>query len=77
MCLRWGLARVVRIVAGQEMRGLVSWQNYLDWRESESGLSHFLFILNLSLTSNSLRIPPDALPDISVPTHNPCALAAN
>ncbi|KZT64696.1 hypothetical protein DAEQUDRAFT_678109 [Daedalea quercina L-15889] len=35
MCLRWGLARVIRIVKGQEVRGLVSYENYLEWREAE------------------------------------------
>lgn len=36
-CLRWGLARVVRIVGGMEVRGLVSWDQYLDFRDSEAG----------------------------------------
>lgn len=36
-CLRWGLARVVRIVGGQEVRGLLSWDHYLDFRDSEAG----------------------------------------
>lgn len=36
-CLRWGLARVVRIVGGQEVRGLISWEHYLDFRDSEAG----------------------------------------
>ena len=37
MCLRWGLARVVRIVGGQEVRGLLSYENYLEWRTAEAG----------------------------------------
>jgi len=36
-CLRWGLARVVRIVGGQEVRGLISWDHYIDFRDSEAG----------------------------------------
>lgn len=36
-CLRWGLARVVRIVGGQEVRGLIAWDHYLDFRDSEAG----------------------------------------
>ena len=41
-CLRWALARVVRIVGGQEVRGLISWDHYLDFRDSEAG-EHFRF----------------------------------
>jgi hypothetical protein len=37
MCLRWGLARVVRSVGGQDVRGLISWEHYTDFRESEAG----------------------------------------
>ena len=37
MCLRWGLARVIRSVGGQDVRGLVSWEHYVDFRESEAG----------------------------------------
>jgi hypothetical protein len=37
MCLRWGLARAVRIVSGLEVRGLLSYESYIDWRDSESG----------------------------------------
>lgn len=38
MCLRWGLARVVRIYGGQEVRGLLSYEMYEDWREAEAGM---------------------------------------
>jgi len=38
MCLRWGLARVIRSVGGQDFRGLVSWEHYVDYRESEAGM---------------------------------------
>lgn len=41
-CLRWGLARVVRIVGGQEVRGLLSWDHYLEFKDSEAGTSDFL-----------------------------------
>ncbi|KAF9483685.1 hypothetical protein BDN70DRAFT_873531 [Pholiota conissans] len=40
MCLRWGLARVIRSVGGQDVRGLVSWEHYVDFRESEAGLGY-------------------------------------
>jgi hypothetical protein len=37
MLLRWGMARVVRVVNGQEVRGLVGWEQYLEYKESEKG----------------------------------------
>jgi Domain of unknown function (DUF1708) len=37
MCLRWGLARVIRSVGGQDVRGLVSWEHYVHFRDSEAG----------------------------------------
>jgi hypothetical protein len=36
MCLRWGLARVVRHVAGQDVRGFIAWDYYIQFRDSES-----------------------------------------
>lgn len=48
MCLRWGLARVVRFVAGQEVRGLISWEHYNEFRDSEaSEYSYLLHVLRL------------------------------
>ncbi|KAJ6453990.1 hypothetical protein C8R45DRAFT_1038642, partial [Mycena sanguinolenta] len=35
MCLRWGLSRVVRVEAGREVRGLLSWAWYERWRVEE------------------------------------------
>ncbi|TFK24469.1 hypothetical protein FA15DRAFT_655895 [Coprinopsis marcescibilis] len=35
MCLRWGLARVIRSVGGQDVRGLVSYEQYIQFRDSE------------------------------------------
>jgi hypothetical protein len=40
MFLRWGLGRVVRIVGGQEVRGLLSYEIYTEWAESEAGAYH-------------------------------------
>lgn len=37
MVLRWGLARVVRVMNGQEVRGLIGWDVYLEWRSAEQG----------------------------------------
>ena len=37
MVLRWGLARVVRLVRGVETRGLITWDAYLTWRRYEQG----------------------------------------
>ena len=39
MTLRWGLARVVRWVGGHQVRGLVSYDAYSEWRDSEAGAS--------------------------------------
>jgi len=38
MMLRWGLARIIRIHGGQETRGIIAWEHYLRWRESEAGM---------------------------------------
>lgn len=43
MCLRWGLARVIRVVGGQEVRGLVSWDIYHDFCDTEAG-QHFFYV---------------------------------
>ncbi|KAI1786123.1 hypothetical protein LXA43DRAFT_1065348 [Ganoderma leucocontextum] len=40
MTLRWGLARAVRWVAGHEVRGLVSYEAYLLWRDAEAALNY-------------------------------------
>ncbi|KDR72869.1 hypothetical protein GALMADRAFT_73169 [Galerina marginata CBS 339.88] len=40
MCLRWGLARVIRSVGGQDVRGLVSWEQYVEFRDSEAALGY-------------------------------------
>lgn len=37
MCLRWGLARVVRSVGGHDVRGLIAWEHYTEFRDSEAG----------------------------------------
>ena len=37
MCLRWGLARAVRIVGALEVCGLLSYELYIDRRDSDSG----------------------------------------
>ncbi|KAG1745102.1 uncharacterized protein EDB91DRAFT_1220686 [Suillus paluster] len=36
MCIRWGLARVVRVVGGQAVRGLITWDHYTEFRDSEA-----------------------------------------
>ncbi|KAF8621948.1 hypothetical protein AX15_007381 [Amanita polypyramis BW_CC] len=36
MCLRWGLARVVRVSGGREVHGLIAWDHYVKFRESEA-----------------------------------------
>jgi len=42
MCLRWGLARAVRIVGGLEVRGLLNYEFYIEWKDTESGAPVFL-----------------------------------
>ncbi|KAF4588102.1 hypothetical protein EYR38_010067 [Pleurotus pulmonarius] len=50
MCLRWGLARVMRIQGGQEVRGLLPWDMYRQFKETEAASgyspSHFSTILD-------------------------------
>lgn len=40
MCLRWGLARVVRVYGGAAVRGLVAWEAYTEWAEREAQLNY-------------------------------------
>ncbi|TFK46303.1 hypothetical protein OE88DRAFT_1667926 [Heliocybe sulcata] len=59
MTLRWGLARLVRIHGGQEVRGLVAYEYYADWRDAEAALNypetHFeAFLSELTPTLGSL-----------------------
>ncbi len=35
MCLRWGLARILRVSGGNAVHGLISWDMYVGWSESE------------------------------------------
>ncbi|KAH8988261.1 hypothetical protein EDB86DRAFT_3065602 [Lactarius hatsudake] len=37
MFLRWGLARILRVSGGHAVRGLISWDMYVDWSEAELG----------------------------------------
>ncbi|KAI0681993.1 hypothetical protein BC835DRAFT_1424961 [Cytidiella melzeri] len=38
--LSWGLGRVVKIVGGQEVRGILSYEAYVDWAESEAASNY-------------------------------------
>lgn len=51
MCLRWGLARVVRIVRGSEVRGLLSYESYVEWREAEVGACCLFLFFSFELVS--------------------------
>jgi len=53
MCLRWGLARVIRSVGGQDVRGLVSYEHYTEFRETEAG--RYLYY---SLLFNMTKVVP-------------------
>ncbi|KAG6897989.1 hypothetical protein C0992_007943 [Termitomyces sp. T32_za158] len=35
MCLRWGFARAIRSVGGHDVRGLLAWDRYVEFRNSE------------------------------------------
>ena len=41
MCLRWGLARVLRVSGGNAVRGLLCWDAYVEWSEAELGRRFF------------------------------------
>lgn len=45
MCLRWGLARAVRYVGGQDLRGLLSWEQYHHFRDTEAGTPIYSFFV--------------------------------
>jgi hypothetical protein len=47
MCLRWGLARVLRVSGGNAVHGLISWDMYVEWSESEL-CGQFFFALSFS-----------------------------
>lgn len=55
MCLRWGLARVVRIMKGQEVRGLVPYESYVEWRDAEAGARSYRLVF-LPCTCHSPRV---------------------
>ena len=61
MLLRWGLARVLRVSGGHAVRGLISWDMYVDWSEAELGKSRRPMCLP------SMLIPPSS----SRLSHNP------
>ncbi|KAG8919332.1 hypothetical protein FRC02_001745 [Tulasnella sp. 418] len=52
MVLRWGLARLLRLYRGQEVRGVVEWDLYVQWREDEEALkfpaNHFPAFLSMA-----------------------------
>ncbi|KAG2148912.1 hypothetical protein DEU56DRAFT_971088 [Suillus clintonianus] len=61
MCIRWGLARVVRVVGGQAVRGLIAWDHYTEFRDSEAVQNyppkHFsTFLPPLSSTLRSILL---------------------
>ena len=42
---RWGLARVLRVSGGNAVHGLISWDMYVEWSESELCMFFFLRIV--------------------------------
>lgn len=71
MCLRWGLARVIRSVGGQDVRGFVSWEHYVEFRETESGTlssfpnNNFIFIEITELGYPSTHFATQFLPPLT------------
>jgi Domain of unknown function (DUF1708) len=65
MSLRWGLARVLRVCTGNAVRGLISWDTYVEWCEAEVGkrfplrclglLSIFISPYSVGLSGDSFR----------------------
>lgn len=37
MVLRWGLARLMRVVNGVYVRGMLEWDVYVQWKSDEEG----------------------------------------
>jgi len=71
MCLRWGLARVIRSVGGQDVRGLVSWEHYVGFRDSEIG-EYILIAAANSDAAAAQGYPPlhfatNFIPDLAPP----------
>jgi hypothetical protein len=57
MGLRWGLARVVRAVGGNAIRGLIAWEHYIEWADNEVGefpLFFFFFLFAPPLSALSV-----------------------
>lgn len=61
MALRWGLARVVRWVGGHQVRGLVSYDAYSQWRDSEAGACRRAIIRRRRLTPRQCSTTPDCI----------------
>ncbi|KAJ6447826.1 hypothetical protein C8R45DRAFT_1047308, partial [Mycena sanguinolenta] len=62
MCLRWGLSRVVRVEAGREVRGLLSWAWYERWRVEEGANAYPPTAFSTFLTSLPAELPPILAP---------------
>ncbi|TFY76456.1 hypothetical protein EWM64_g7556, partial [Hericium alpestre] len=59
MCLRWGLARVVRVYGGHAVRGLVQWDHYAQWSEAEVGAFSLCFsLIAVAYLPAALSYPP-------------------
>ena len=84
MALRWGLARAVRSVAGQDARGLVPWDHYVQFKDTEAGPSLFLSLFSVLSSRRQLSttphptFPPFSTASIptSSPSCTPCLLSS-
>ncbi|KAF8666934.1 hypothetical protein RHS04_09376 [Rhizoctonia solani] len=61
MTIRWGLARIVRMVNGSETHGIMDFEVYRAWRANEQGKAQPRVLLDRWLTSVLIaqRYPPD------------------
>ncbi|KAJ6613879.1 hypothetical protein B0H10DRAFT_196553 [Mycena sp. CBHHK59/15] len=58
MCLRWGLARVVRVEGGREVRGLLNWAWYECWRADEAASHYPPTAFSSFIDSLPAQLPP-------------------
>ena len=73
MCLRWGLARVLRVSGGHAACSHISWDMYADWSESEIGEPTSSHVLPVSSDNPILALdyPTIHFEALIAPLHQP------
>ena len=71
MALRWRLAHTMHSVTGQDVRGLVPWDHYVQLRDTEAGPSLFLSLFFLSHLVASIHLHPIPLFHLSPQPRTP------